>query len=144
MLRVMRALLAVLLLVSTVGDAFAGSAALERGADGHWRADARVNGRRVNVMVDTGATLVALTHEDAKAIGIDVRNLRYDARVRTASGTARAATITLERIQIGNVRVRDVEAMVIERGLDVSLLGMSFLSRLEQFDVRGQTLRLRD
>lgn len=140
----MRAFLAVLLLCSTVGDAFAGSAALERGADGHWRAEARVNGRKVDVLVDTGATLVALTQDDARAIGLDVRRLRYDARVRTASGTARAATVTLERIQIGNVRVRDVEAMVIERGLDVSLLGMSFLSRLEEFEVRGRTLRLTD
>ncbi|MBL8557673.1 MAG: TIGR02281 family clan AA aspartic protease [Hyphomonadaceae bacterium] len=140
----MRALLAVLLLASTVGDAFAGSAAIERAADGHWRAEARINGRKLDVLVDTGATLVALTQDDARAIGIDVRHLRYDARVRTASGTARAATITLERIQIGNVRVRDVEAMVIERGLDVSLLGMSFLSRLEEFSVRGQTLRLSD
>jgi aspartyl protease family protein len=140
---VMRALFAVLLLVSTVGDAFAGSAALQRGADGHWRAEARVNGRKIELIVDTGATLVALTQDDAKAAGIDVRKLRYDARVRTASGTARAATVTLERIQIGNVRVRDVEAMVIEGGLSVSLLGMSFLERLEQFDVRGQTLRLR-
>lgn len=140
----MRALFAVLLLVSTVGDAFAGSAALERGANGHWSADARMNGRKVHVIVDTGATLVALTQDDAKAIGIDVRTLRFDERVRTANGTARAATVTLERVQVGNVRVRDVEAMVIERGLDVSLLGMSFLSRLEQFDVRGRTLRLRD
>jgi len=139
----MRALLAVLLLFSTVGEASAGSAALERGADGHWRAEARVNGRKIELLVDTGATLVALTQDDAKAAGIDVRKLRYDARVRTASGTARAATVTLERIQIGNVRVRDVEAMVIEGGLSVSLLGMSFLDRLEQFDVRGQTLRLR-
>lgn len=140
----MRALLAVLFLVASTADASAGSAAIERGDDGHWRAEARVNGRKVEVLVDTGATLVALTHADARAAGIDVRNLRYDARVRTASGTARAATVTLERVQIGNVRVRDVEAMVIERGLDVSLLGMSFLGRLEQFDVRGQTLRLRD
>lgn len=140
----MRAALAAVLVLTLATDALAGSAELARGADGHWRAEARVNGRKVDVLVDTGATLVALTQEDARAAGIDTRNLRYSERVRTASGTARAATVTLERIQIGNVRVRDVEAMVIERGLSVSLLGMSFLSRLDRFDVRGQTLRLRD
>lgn len=140
----MRAALAIVMMLAFATDAFAGSAEVARSADGHWRAEARVNGRKVEVLVDTGATLVALTLDDAKAAGIDVRNLRYSERVRTASGTARAATVMLERIQIGNVRVRDVEAMVIEGGLSVSLLGMSFLSRLEQFDVRGQTLRLRD
>ena len=140
----MRAVLAAILVFACATDAFAGSAELARGADGHWRAEARVNGRKVDVLVDTGATLVALTQDDARAAGIDVRNLRYSERVRTASGTARAATVTLERVQIGAVRVEDVEAMVIERGLSVSLLGMSFLSRLDQFDVRGPTLRLRD
>lgn len=140
----MRAVLAGLVLSLAAGEAMAGSAALQRAPDGHWRAESRVNGRKVEMLVDTGATMVALTQDDAKAAGIDVRRLRYDARVRTASGTARAAEVTLERVQIGAVRVRDVEALVIERGLDVSLLGMSFLNRLEQFQVRGQVLRLQD
>jgi aspartyl protease family protein len=140
----MRPFLALLVFACLAADASAGSAEIDRGADGHWRAEARVNGRKVDVLVDTGATVVALTRDDAAAAGIDVRRLRFDIRVRTASGTARAADVTLERVQIGNVRLRDVEAVVVERGLPVSLLGMSFLSRLEQFDVRGQTLRLRD
>ncbi|MDX2234256.1 MAG: TIGR02281 family clan AA aspartic protease [Hyphomonadaceae bacterium] len=140
----MRAALVTLLLVMTASEAAAGSAVLDRDADGHWRAEGRVNGRKMELLVDTGATMVALTPDDAKAAGIDVRTLDFDARVRTASGTVRAALVTLERIQIGQVRVRDVEAMVIERGLPVSLLGMSFLNRLEQFQVRGQRLRLQD
>lgn len=140
----MRTALAVLFMFALTAEASAGSAAIERGDDGHWRAEGRVNGRKVELLVDTGATLVALTPDDARAAGIDVKKLRFDARVRTASGSARAAEVTVERIQVGNVRVRDVRAMVVERGLPVSLLGMSFLSRLEQFDVRGQTLRLRD
>lgn len=140
----MRAAFALLFTLAFTAEAFAGSAAIERGGDGHWRAEGRVNGRKIELLVDTGATLVALTPDDAEAAGIDVKKLRFDARVRTASGSARAAEVTVERIQIGNVRVRDVRAMVVERGLPVSLLGMSFLSRLEQFDVRGQTLRLRD
>lgn len=141
----MRALaLATLMFLASAGVAAAGSADLERGADGHWRAQSRVNGRQVEFLVDTGATMVALTKDDARAAGIDVRHLQYDERVRTASGAARAARIKLERIQVGTVRVRDVDALVIEQGLSMSLLGMSFLNRLEQFQVRGQTLRLQD
>lgn len=140
----MRALLAALVFACTTGSALAGSAALERGEDGHWRADSRVNGRKIELLVDTGATMVVLTQEDARAAGFDVRRLNYSARVRTASGVARAAEVKLERVQVGTVRVRDVDALVIERGLTTSLLGMSFLSRLEQFQVRGQTLRLQD
>jgi aspartyl protease family protein len=140
----MRAALALLLTLVFAAKAAAGSAAIERGADGHWNAEARVNGRKVDVLVDTGATVVALTPADARAAGIDVKALRFSESIRTASGSTRAARVTLERVQVGNVRVRDVEAVVIERGLPVSLLGMSFLSRLEQFDVRGTTLRLRD
>lgn len=140
----MRVALSVLAFFLTVQPALAGSAALERGDDGHWRAETRVNGRKMDLLVDTGATMVVLTQDDARAAGLDVRNLDYNERVRTASGTARAALVRLERIQVGQVRVRDVEALVIERGLTMSLLGMSFLSRLQQFHVRGQTLRLQD
>jgi aspartyl protease family protein len=140
----MRLLLAALAVALCADPAAAGSAALERGEDGHWRAESRVNGRKMEMLVDTGATMVVLTQDDARAAGLDVRRLDYDARVRTANGTARAATVTLERIQVGTVRVRDVQAMVIEKGLSTSLLGMSFLSRLERFQVRGQTLRLED
>jgi aspartyl protease family protein len=140
----MRVLLAVLFFLVSAPPAYAGSAALDRSADGHWRADSRVNGRKVELLVDTGATMVVLTHDDARTAGIDVRNLRYSERVRTANGVTRAALVKLERVQVGQVRVRDVEALVVERGLSMSLLGMSFLSRLEQFHVRGQTLRLQD
>lgn len=140
----MRLLFAVLIFLVTAPPAHAGSAALERGEDGHWRADSRVNGRKMELLVDTGATLVVLTPGDARAAGLDVRNLTYNERVRTANGVTRAALVTLERVQVGQVRVRDVEALVVERGLSMSLLGMSFLSRLEQFHVRGQTLRLKD
>lgn len=139
----MRALLLASLVAFTT-PAFAGSAAIERGEDGHWRADSRVNGRKMELLVDTGATMVVLTPDDARSAGLDVRRLRYDERVRTANGVTRAALVKLERVQVGQVRVRDVEALVVERGLSTSLLGMSFLNRLDQFQVRGATLRLQD
>jgi aspartyl protease family protein len=140
----MRALAVALLILTLAPAANAGSAALTRDESGHWRAESRVNGRKVDMLVDTGATMVALTQADAKTAGIDVRRLDYSVRVQTASGTVRAAPVRLERLQVGQVRVRDVEALVIERGLTISLLGMSFLNRLEQFQVRGQLLRLQD
>ena len=140
----MRSLLLAAAFALCAQDAFAGSAALQRGEDGHWHAESRVNGRNLTLLVDTGATFVTLTQGDARAAGIDVRHLDYGERMRTASGTARAARVKLERVQVGTVRVRDVEAMVIERGLDTSLLGQSFLNRLEAFQVRGQLLRLQD
>jgi len=140
----MRATALILTLALCAPEAVAGSAALQRSDDGHWHAESRVNGRSMTLMVDTGATLVALTQEDARRAGIDVRRLRYDREVRTASGTARAALVQLERLQVGTVRLRKVDAMVIERGLTTSLLGQSFLNRLDAFQVRGQLLRLQN
>jgi aspartyl protease family protein len=140
----MRTIVLVLTLALGTPQALAGSAALKRGADGHWHAESRVNGRSMTMLVDTGASLVALTQEDARRAGIDVRHLRYDRTVRTASGTARAALVQLDRVQIGAVRLREVDAMVIERGLTTSLLGQSFLNRLEAYQVRGQLLRLQN
>lgn len=140
----MRALIFAATFALCTPEARAGSAALQRSEDGHWHAPSRVNGRSITMLVDTGATFVTLTQADARAAGIDVRRLDYDARMRTASGTARAARVKLERVQIGGVRLRDVDAVVIERGLSTSLLGQSFLNRLEQFQVRGQMLRLQD
>jgi aspartyl protease family protein len=124
--------------------ATAGSAQLKRASDGHWWADARVNGRPIKMMVDTGASMVALTKDDARRIGLDVRNLRYDVRVRTASGNARAADVMLERLDVGTVRIANVPAMVMEGGLSTSLLGMSWLGKLEQVQVRGDVMHLRD
>jgi aspartyl protease family protein len=140
----MRATALILTLALCAPEAVAGSAALQRSDDGHWHAESHVNGRSMTLMVDTGATLVALTQEDARRAVIDVRRLRYDREVRTASGTARAALVQLERLQVGTVRLRKVDAMVIERGLTTSLLGQSFLNRLDAFQVRGQLLRLQN
>jgi len=140
----MRALILSAALCLVSGPALAGSAEITRGDDGHWTADARVNGRPVEFLVDTGATMVALTADDARKAGIDLRRLDYRHTVRTASGTARAAAIKLERVQVGTVRLEDVDALVIERGLSVSLLGQSFLNRLERIQTRGAVLRLQD
>ncbi len=110
---------------------------------GHFLAHAMVNGRPIQVMVDTGATIVALTYDDAQRAGIFVRPADFTHRVSTANGTARVAPITVQRIAIGDIEVHDVRAAVSEPGkLHMTLLGMAFLGRLSRTEIRGGTLVL--
>lgn len=117
--------------------------ALQR--DGHYHADADVNGRSVPVLVDTGATVVALTYDDAAAAGIFVRPGDFTAVSQTANGIARFAPVTIDRLSIGGITVRDVQAAVAERGkLGVTLLGMAFLSKLNRVEMRDGKLVLQE
>jgi aspartyl protease family protein len=112
---------------------------------GHFVATAYMNGTPVRIMVDTGATTVALSYEDAEAAGLRPALLDYNAPVATANGTIKAARVTIRRVEIDTVRVNDVPAMVMPQGaMRGSLLGMSFLSRLRSFQVEDGVLRLRD
>ena len=122
---------------------YTSAASIVKSADGHYWAEATVNGQRVRLLVDTGATAVALTIPDAQRLGIEPRDLAYDAAVMTASGKARAARVQLASISIGNARVDNVDALVIEKGLDSSLLGMSYLGRLSRFEATPQAIILR-
>jgi aspartyl protease family protein len=118
---------------------------IKAGAHGHYYANAEINGRSVGVMIDSGASIVALTHEDAERAGIYVRDSDYTHRVNTANGIARIAPVTLDRVSIGDVTVRNVPAAVSEPGkLMTSLLGMSFLSRLQRVDMRSGVLMLQE
>ncbi|MCC7253473.1 MAG: TIGR02281 family clan AA aspartic protease [Hyphomicrobium sp.] len=120
-----------------------GTEELRAHADGHYYARAEVNGRPLDVMVDTGASMVALTYEDAEHAGLRLRPSDFTARVMTANGAAAVAPVTLDRVSIGRITVRDVRAAVSERGrLDKTLLGMSFLSRLERVDISAGRLTL--
>ncbi|MBX9861179.1 MAG: TIGR02281 family clan AA aspartic protease [Hyphomicrobium sp.] len=111
--------------------------------DGHYYARAEVNGRLLDVMVDTGASMVALTYEDAERAGLSLRPSDFTGRVSTANGTAAVAPVTLDRVSIGHVQVRNVRAAVCERGkLEKTLLGMSFLSKLERVDINQGRLTL--
>jgi aspartyl protease family protein len=122
-----------------------GTVEIRAGATGHYHAQAEVNGRPVEVMVDTGATMVALTYEDAERAGIHLKPSDFTNSVSTANGVTRVAPVTLERISIGDITVRNVAASVSERGrLNTTLLGMSFLSRLERVDMRAGILVLED
>ena len=103
---------------------------------------ADVDGADIRFMVDTGATEVVLTPEDAARIGFDLRARNFTRQFKTAGGVIRAAPVTLRRIRIGHLVLRDVEAWVNESPLFVSLLGMSFLRRLDGYEVQDGKLIL--
>jgi aspartyl protease family protein len=111
------------------------TASLRKEADGHFWATAKVNNVSMKFLVDTGASLVALSKRDARRLGINIDNLQRNAEVRTAAGRVKAATMVLEQIEIDGVTVKNVSAVIIEEGLEHSLLGMSFLNRLQAWDV---------
>jgi clan AA aspartic protease (TIGR02281 family) len=96
------------------------------------------------MLIDTGATSVVLTYETAKAIGLPLELLEYDVDVETAGGRTKAARLTLDRLSIGKLVERSVPALVVPRGqMKTNLLGMSFLDRLESWEVRADRLVLR-
>ena len=107
---------------------------------GHFVLHPFVDGRRVRMLVDTGASVVALSHQDAQAAGIRVRPEHFTRRLATANGVVEAAPVRIAEIRLGDLVVRNVDAVVLPDGrLATSLLGMSFLRRLGGFEItRGQ------
>jgi aspartyl protease family protein len=119
------------------------SVILSRNAQGHFQTDARVDGRRLTFMVDTGASVIALTAETAASLGIHPSPNEFTAGVRTANGIARAAPVELNMVEIEDITVHNVAAMVMPEGaLSENLLGMSFLSRLHRWEFAGGRLEL--
>ena len=117
---------------------------IARGAAGSFSVITQVNGARIVMVLDTGASAVVLTQEAARAAGLPLEVLNYSVNVETANGRARAAPVTIERISVGSIIERSVPALVAQSGqLRASLLGMSFLNRLESWQVRGDRLVLR-
>jgi aspartyl protease family protein len=120
------------------------SVEVARAANGDFGVNAQINGARVAMVLDTGATSVVLTRDDAKAAGLPLEVLIYSATIETANGRTRAAPVTLDRIAVGGLVERSVEALVAQPGtLKTSLLGMSFLNRLQSWEVHGDRLLLR-
>ncbi len=116
---------------------------IRAGDHGHYVTTASIEHMPVSVLVDTGASKVALSYEDAERIGLKPFALRFDQPVATANGVVEAATVTLRRIEIDNVIVHDVDGMVLPQGaMRGTLLGMSFLSRLRGFRMSDGTLYL--
>lgn len=115
-----------------------------RGHSGDFALTAHINGARVSMVLDTGASAVVLTQQAAKAVGLPLEVLNYTVNVDTANGRTRAAAVTLDRIAVGGLTERAVPALVAQPGqLKNNLLGMSFLNRLQSWEVRGDKLRMR-
>jgi aspartyl protease family protein len=117
---------------------------LRASGNGHFVTTASINNRDVEVLVDTGASVVALSYDDARQIGLRPGSLSFDIPVSTANGVTKAARVTLKEVEIDGVRVGDVPGIVMPEGaMNGSLLGMSFLSRLSSFKVEDGVLYLR-
>lgn len=111
------------------------SVVVPRDERGHFQVDGRVDGRQLSFMIDTGASIIALTAGDAARLGIHPAQREFVAQVKTANGTVRAAPTQLDMVEVGDLVVRDVAALVLPDGaLSDNLLGLSFLSRLRRFE----------
>ena len=127
----------------TKSPGFAREVRLKADARGHFVFGAAINDRPASFMADTGATLVVLTYEDAARLGLSPHSLDFSGLAQTANGVSRVAPITLDRVRVEDITVRDVPAAVAEKGaLGTNLLGMSFLGRLKSFQMQGSELIL--
>lgn len=116
---------------------------IPRDKNGHFQVNARVDGRRMNFMVDTGASVIALTATDAGRLGLRPTARDFTAQVKTANGIVRAAPTELDRVEIDGVTVRHVAALIIpDAALSENLLGLSFLSKLRRFEYSNGKLVL--
>lgn len=121
-----------------------GEVILAAGRNGHFSTTARINNRLVEVMVDTGASAIALPYEEAVRLGLRPGNSEFTVETATANGIQMSAPIILREVRIDNLRVYDVPALVAPRGaLFTTLLGMSFLRKLKHVEMRGSELVMR-
>ena len=118
--------------------------ALARAQSSDFQITTDINGHSIPMILDTGASSVVLTNEAAKAIGLPVEVIKYTVNIATANGHTKAAEVTLDRVAVGSIVERAVPALIAQPGqLKTSLLGMSFLNRLQSWEVRGDKLVLR-
>lgn len=110
---------------------------------GHFTTSFKLNGRQVDGLIDTGATLVAINTSTARRIGISLNPSDFSHQVNTANGAIRAAVVNIDRLQIGKISVDNIQAVVLDdRALQTNLIGMSFLQRLAKYQVENDTLLL--
>lgn len=125
------------------GSGFDRTVKLRADASGHFVFKAAVNERLATFVADTGATYVVITYEDARRLGLSPQSLDFSAPVQTANGVTLVAPVTLDRVRIEDITVRNVPAAVASKGaLHTNLLGMSFLARLKSFHIQGDELVL--
>ena len=120
-----------------------GSVMLPAGAGGHYEGDFKINGRSVHGLIDTGATYVAINESTARRLGISGNDLDYRYTIQTANGPSKVALAKLDRLEIGTIKVRDVDAVVAkDDALSTTLIGMSFLKKLNSYGAENGSLRL--
>ncbi len=120
-----------------------GTMVLNADGRGHFIGTFRLNGKSVTGLVDTGASVVAINERTARTLGYGANSLDFRYPMQTANGQTLAAHVVLDRVEIGNVRVRDVDAMVLrDEALSTTLVGMSFLTKLKSYQVKGGSLTL--
>ncbi len=121
-----------------------GSVQLRANAGGHYEGEFTINGRSVHGMIDTGATYVAMNESTARSLGFSGVDLDYRYTVQTANGASKVAYVKLDRLEIGTIRVRDVDAVVAkDSALSTTLIGMSFMKKLNSYGVQNGTLLLK-
>jgi aspartyl protease family protein len=119
-----------------------GEVVLPRADDGHFYADVTVNGSSARMLVDTGATPVALTADDARAIGLMWSDSDIQPVAKGANGMVYGVPVTLAQVQLGDLEARGVAAIVVTDGLEISLLGQSFLSKIERVEMEQDRMVL--
>lgn len=129
--------------VAVAAPAGVRSVSIPRDARGHFQTDARIDGQRIDFMIDTGASVVALNERSAARFGLRPSRSDYNATVATANGSLKAARARIPAMDVGGLIVRDVEAMVLpDESLSENLLGLSFLSKLRRFEYSNGRLVL--
>jgi aspartyl protease family protein len=125
---------------SSLSSGYGRTVALRAGPMGHFETNVVINGRSVPAVVDTGATTVAISADTARQLGVLPPQSAFVVPISTANGSLHAAPVTLSEVRVGSIAVRNVQAVVIPgKALGITLLGMTFLSRLQKFEIsRGQ------
>lgn len=118
------------------------SMTLRAGRNGHFMLDARVDGTPVRFLVDTGASAIILSQRDADRVGLRVRERNFTMRFQSANGVVRAAPVVLRELSVGALSLRNVDAVVNEGAMGISLLGMGFLRQLDGYKVANDKLIL--
>lgn len=119
-----------------------GSYTLERQPDGHFYLTLNINSQPVEFIVDTGASQIVLSKEDARKVGLEPDTLAYLGRANTANGVVQTALVVLDLVELGDIADLSVRASVNDGELEGSLLGMTYLSRFQELSIRGNTLTL--
>ncbi len=119
-----------------------GDSVLNRSPDGHFYADVSIDSQDIRMLVDTGASVVALTGSDAEALGLEWSDDELFPIGRGASGDVIGKPVRLERVRLGDLEAEGVEAVIVPEGLDVSLLGQSFLGRVGKVEIEDGRMML--